>query len=118
MIKEICIVKRHTQGPWIAVAHPQEHKWAWTIEGATGTTSIIARIGLVDDAKAVAANASLIAAAPDLLDALQECVKWFHQMKHMDNEQILYGNGKETAETCAHIFIRAQAAISKALEGE
>lgn len=62
----------HTPGPWKAVQHPREHKWAWTIEGADGVGQSIARMGLVNDAQAVAANAHLIAAAPAMYEALQD----------------------------------------------
>ena len=72
---------QHTQGPWKAVQHPREHKWAWTIEGADGVGQSIARMGLVNDAQAVAANAALIAAAPAMYEALQ----WARQYLRMPN---------------------------------
>ncbi len=68
-------MSKHTPGPWKAVQHPREHKWAWTIEGTDGVGQIIARIGLVNDAQAVAANAHLIAAAPAMYEALQIMVR-------------------------------------------
>ena len=68
---------KHTPGPWKAVQHPCEHKWAWTIEGADEVGQIIARMGLVNDAQAVAANAHLIAAAPAMYDALRELTNAF-----------------------------------------
>ena len=74
-------MSRHTPGPWKAVQHPREHKWAWTIEGADGVGQIIARIGLVNDAQAVAANAHLIAAALAMYEALQ----WARQYLRMPN---------------------------------
>ena len=66
---------QHTPGPWKAVQHPREHKWAWTIEGADGVGQSIARMGLVNDAQAVTANAHLIAAAPVMYEALQIMVR-------------------------------------------
>ena len=71
----------HTPGPWKAVQHPREHKWAWTIEGADGVGQSIARMGLVNDAQAVAANAHLIAATPAMYEALQ----WARQYLRMPN---------------------------------
>lgn len=62
---------KYTPGPWKAVQHPHEHKWAWTIEGADEGGQSIARMGLVNDAKAVAANAHLIAAAPAMYALLK-----------------------------------------------
>ena len=73
-------MSKHTPGPWKAVQHPREHKWAWTIEGADGVGQIIARMGLVNDAQAVAANARLIAAAPELLAALYAASEWLNDM--------------------------------------
>ena len=68
---------KYTPGPWKAVQHPCEHKWAWTIEGPDGVGQSIARMGLVNDAQAVAANAHLIAAAPAMYEALQAMVEVF-----------------------------------------
>ena len=67
---------KHTPGPWKAVQHTREHKWAWTIEGADGVGQSIARIGLVNDAQAVAANANLIAAAPAMYLELVKQRDW------------------------------------------
>jgi len=68
---------KHTPGPWKAVQHPREHKWAWTIEGADGVVQSIARMGLVDDAQSVAANAHLIAAAPAMYEAIKAALDYY-----------------------------------------
>jgi len=79
---------KHTPGPWKAVQHPREHKWAWTIEGADGVVQSIARMGLVDDAQAVAANAHLIAAAPAMYEALVETMRVLRSLR--DNKEEWY----------------------------
>jgi len=71
------MTNQHTLGPWKAVQHPREHKWAWTIEGADGVVQSIARMGLVDDAQAVAANAHLIAAAPAMYEAIKAALDYY-----------------------------------------
>ena len=78
----------HTPGPWKAVQHPREHKWAWTIEGADGVGQSIARMGLVNDAQAVTANAHLIAAAPLMKQELEGVRKYL---------MTLYDNGNSEA---------------------
>jgi len=76
----------HSPGPWTPV-NPEEttysitHKYAWIVVGAEGCVPTIARCALVDAGPAtVRANAYLIAAAPDLLDALEwiadNCKEW------------------------------------------
>ena len=79
---------KHTPGPWKAVQHPCEHKWAWTIEGADEVGQIIARMGLVNDAKAVAANAHLIAVAPAMYEALVETMRVLRSLR--DNKEEWY----------------------------
>jgi len=71
------MTNQHTLGPWKAVQHSREHKWAWTIEGADGVVQSIARMGLVDDAQAVAANAHLIAAAPAMYEAIKAALDYY-----------------------------------------
>ena len=77
---------KHTPGPWRAVQHPCEHKWAWTIEGADGVVQSIARMGLVDAAQAVAANAALIAAAPAMYEALVKTMKVLRSLRDSKEE--------------------------------
>ena len=90
---------KHTPGPWKAVQHPREHKWAWTIEGADGVGQIIARIGLVNDAQAVAANAYLIAAAPAMYEALKGMVTMYDSLNK--------SNKHDGACPCYHCQARA-----------
>ena len=65
----------HTPGPWRVL----EHSWCDTSIGAPGTSNAICRLDInhateesqeADEAQ-MAANARLIAAAPELLEALQ-----------------------------------------------
>ena len=66
---------KHTPGPWRVF----EHSWCDTSIGAPGTSNAICRLDInhateesqeADEAQ-MAANARLIAAAPELLEALQ-----------------------------------------------
>ena len=77
----------HTPGPWKAVQHPREHKWAWTIEGADGVGQSIARMGLVNDAQAVAANAHLIAAAPAMHRELETVREYLLKLYDQGNSE-------------------------------
>lgn len=68
---------KHTPGPWRVF----EHSWCDTSIGAPGTSNAICRLDInhateesqeADEAQ-MAANARLIAAAPELLEALKAC---------------------------------------------
>ena len=66
--------KKHTPGPWIAT-HIIGSWSGWWIEDDDPTTFCRRRIAIVDDGVGIdspAANARLIAAAPELLAALEE----------------------------------------------
>ena len=61
-------MSKHTKGPWIA-------------DGAqvfTNETNVAQANGYRIDRETVAANARLIAAAPELLEALTDCVEHMH----------------------------------------
>lgn len=69
---------KHTQGPWTAV----NHSWCYTSISAPSTDNAICRLDINHateesqdaDEDQMAANANLIAAAPDLLALLVELV--------------------------------------------
>lgn len=63
---------KHTPGPWTARKAPERNAYAWDVEGAQGTVSIIARMALVDRVSEVEGNAHLIAAAPAMYEALKD----------------------------------------------
>lgn len=66
---------RHTPGPWHAAQYPRSHAWhvTRTPGNARGDIcNVLAGLGAQLDEQ-VAANARLIAAAPDMLAALFDC---------------------------------------------
>lgn len=73
----------HTTGPWAIRLQPNGHR---TVRCALGAE--IARMGgenmLADDSSA-RANANLVAAAPDLLAALQEMLKYAEGFEDADH---------------------------------
>lgn len=98
------IQKRHTPAPWIAKEDDEHHSSYAHIIGDKG--EYIARVPLYSHEldkhrPEQEANARLIAAAPELLDALQVAVK------HMNDP---YPAGDDLS----HVLARAEAAIAKA----
>lgn len=96
---------KHTQGEWKIVTspdrHPLQHKKFYTLLECPRNDSSIA-ICYGDSVEECEANSKLIAAAPELLEALQ-------RVNHT-----LYAHGKVEDETELHRFI--EAAIKKATE--
>lgn len=88
----------HTPGPWQAKLDDYQ-KGAWNIGPNAGETvaRITGRAGLIPQAEA---NARLIAAAPDLLNALQSLAKT-----------------APAGDLYSHKWAQARAAITKAKEG-
>lgn len=96
---------KHTPGPW---AYAYDGSSTWSIgEADDPQDKLVASIGDRDDARATA-NARLIAAAPDLLKALEFCA------------QAIRTAGLDTVKggICAQAFAEARAAIAKARGGE
>ena len=96
----------HTPGPWQAVkSFDPDFSFAICAQphpALRGFTHIIAGIRETDDAEAAEANARLIAAAPELLEAL----------KTLDNIERGMQGWHEDAK--ANVWARARAAIAKA----
>jgi len=65
-------MSKHTQGPWTALQ--VEHYWQVSREHEYGATGIC-QVFHTDPAQ-MQANAALIAAAPDLLEALKGAFDW------------------------------------------
>lgn len=63
----------HTPGPWQIVISPQKHFDIVKNDETDG----IAFVDVRDNKEEERANAMLIAAAPELLDALEELRRWF-----------------------------------------
>jgi hypothetical protein len=62
---------KHTQGPWFAEGS------RIVSEGNRNLT--IARVGVAADGDYSKDNAKLVAAAPDMLEALEYCKSWFEK---------------------------------------
>jgi hypothetical protein len=86
---------RHTDGPWWACP-PDEDSENWEIEDGYGHTATV-----YGDDEPAAANARLMAAAPELLAALRELVHY----DEGSSEQGSYGY---------EVLSRCKAAIAKA----
>jgi hypothetical protein len=65
---------QHTPGPWFAVGYQVEIESETVADICTTNANLFGQGGLHDDARAMA-NARLIAAAPDLLAALEDIVQ-------------------------------------------
>lgn len=61
-------MNKHTQGEWVSLAYRVD------VDVADGLSGICEMSEWMDESE-MEANAKLIAAAPDLLKSLQECVK-------------------------------------------
>ena len=97
----------HTPGPWrVCQMEVTNRGKMWGINGDEGTS------GLSGDARlaevfSIEANAKLVAAAPELLAALKECVPWLESMPLATGDQLL-------RDKAARDLYNAQAAIAKA----
>ncbi len=69
---------KHTPGPWISkpTATPDYAKQYAVYPESTGQT-----VAIVYDGTAAEANAALIAAAPEMLGALQDGLEWLRAIK-------------------------------------
>ena len=64
-----------TPGPWVAERDTARNAYAWKVTGAKGVVEDIARLALVDSVSQIEANATLIAAAPAMYEALSEALE-------------------------------------------
>lgn len=90
---------KHTPGPWTAERTPASAYWDWTVIAPSGKGRVM-QIGI--DTDNTEADARLIAAAPDLLEALQAIVARV--------------NGGSSYRMGADVDGLARAAIAKATE--
>lgn len=100
------MANKHTPGPWIVLGEGTE---IWT-DGENRASHFLAEtVGSKSMAIALQglANARLIAAAPDLLASLEECVAHLHCPAHFKP------GGDRACETCAR-YERARVALAKA----
>ena len=81
----------HTKGPWKLVEFDQ----GWLLTGADGT--VIETI--YKDGATQEANAQLIVKAPELLDALTDCMLELGYVTGMGNKSVLSPNSARVLET-------------------
>lgn len=99
---------QHTPGPWEAVKS-NRNQFAWDVIGALGMVPTIARLGLVDPhEEAVKANARLIAAAPELLEALKLAADQLDEVVDMNNPANWLDNSKATLEFLHQAIAKAE----------
>ena len=95
-----------TQGPWVVHKLPYATGFTYAVGlEATGPHHTLARVlQPTDGSHSAEANARLIAAAPDLLAALQE----------IDASEAAYEGNEEDDERCRNALAAARAALAKA----
>lgn len=100
---------KHTQGPW--TIHKQNaYHISYVVRGGEKENQIAQCFNWQDkgfDANSEA-NAHLIAAAPDLLDALKDMLSGWRYIRQDSAHQCIYGVGWDRAQSAA------EAAIAKA----
>jgi len=94
-----------TPGPWEAITSPPDCGHSVTVYGPAGAEGFrnICSMGLWQPQDLRESNARLIAAAPELLEALKEMLPIVHDAMNADDDDVI---GK--------IAYRASAAIAKA----
>lgn len=88
----------HTPGPWYAI----EYAGMWGIQSVNEYSQDNNLLDMENDDRAEA-NAKLIAAAPEMLQSLQECVKYLSSLESLDGSNMPFewdddfiGNLKKT----------------------
>lgn len=102
--------RQHTPGPWVEARHGAERY----VVGNDTFSSVVCqiRVYLADEISESFANARLIAAAPDLLAALDECRVIFRAITDLS-----VGSDAESDRQCdriASVLTQIDAAIAKA----
>jgi len=98
--------EKHTPGPW--VAEPQVGKGAWV----TGSDGQWAALSCGTDDANGAANARLIASAPDLLASLRQCVDAME--RQAESARANNSRGASEWEPGGSMLANARAAIARA----
>jgi hypothetical protein len=96
----------HTPGPWAAHRHESTDSYTIHVAGRSWETWAVAHVG---DCTQDEANARLIAASPDLLEALRDMYAGWQYIRSFHGD--LYGVGWDRCDE------KASAAIAKATAG-
>ncbi len=119
---------KHTPGPWRIANEESLRIRAPEANDATVATITQISLSVRWDPETVSANARLIAAAPDLLEACRMMIAWNDAEEagpdygsqtrdtHPDGEQIWQRWWDDQLRLCARAFDTARAAIAKATE--
>jgi hypothetical protein len=102
---------KHTPGPWwVEGGDPDAASWAarWPNIHADGY-EVVGAQGLYGDYDTDMANARLIAAAPDLLEALRDFSAYVHAEQSATDGDVRYSNTQIN-----RLVFKARAAIAKA----
>lgn len=102
-----------TPGPWQAERDTARNAYAWKVTGAKGVVEDIARLALVDSVSQIEANATLIAAAPAMYEALKALHNVLDQ-RMPDGRTLNQHLSQEVFECFYGPAIAARAAIAKA----
>lgn len=97
-------MSKHTPGPWVAEEHLERIITVETAQDEIYNRRDIAQVGFDPEERLTSeANARLIAAAPDLLAALERLLRWTNR-----------GNADQHDKGCRCLIHEAEAAIAKA----
>lgn len=112
---------QHTPGPWIISADPLHFHSLTTVIGGKEShqkngppQQMIIQVGGFAEWQEAEANARLIAAAPDLLEALSKFVEFAEQ----NGEVVFAGGGMPVIDAMNACTTKARAAIAKAAGGQ
>ena len=104
---------QHTPGPWRARPSDTNPARVWITQDAPPNTKAVPFIAQCAEGNPQAeANARLIAASPELLDALAECVAW-HDLDGQRSQPV-YSTQSDVGR---RMIAAARAAIAKATGG-
>lgn len=105
------ITAKHTPGPWTATGFRQ-----MVVNAPSGDTLCLAPATASSGLDEIAANARLIAAAPELLASLEAVLDDLEEAHQPETDADHHGDPKDECIYCRNIA-QARAAIAKATEG-
>lgn len=109
---------KHTPGPWVVVDinNQESDNCRYELQGELRDLPYEATYGQVEERHK--ANMALIAAAPDLLEALKEILIAVRENSFMAQLVTHFGGQLEAAEGCKRLVKKSEAAIAKATNSD